>query len=101
MPWPTPSPILTRSRPRSQRCSTTPPGATNWRRPDTGGHSSSPGRPAPRRTSRRTRAPWVLDTHVVSRPPVRVVVVTYSPGDALTEFLVSLRTATTAPYDVV
>jgi N-acetylglucosaminyl-diphospho-decaprenol L-rhamnosyltransferase len=32
---------------------------------------------------------------------VRVVVVTYSPGDALTGFLTSLATATTAPYDVV
>jgi N-acetylglucosaminyl-diphospho-decaprenol L-rhamnosyltransferase len=32
---------------------------------------------------------------------VRVVVVTYSPGPALTEFLSSLATATTAPYDVV
>ena len=37
----------------------------------------------------------------MSRPPVRVVVVTYSPGDALTDFLSSLKTATTAPYDVV
>ena len=32
---------------------------------------------------------------------MRVVVVTYSPGAALTEFLTSLSTATTAPYDVV
>jgi N-acetylglucosaminyl-diphospho-decaprenol L-rhamnosyltransferase len=30
-----------------------------------------------------------------------VVVVTYSPGDALTGFLTSLSSATTAPYDVV
>jgi len=37
----------------------------------------------------------------VSRPPVRVVVVTYSPGSALTGFLTSLAGATTAPYDVV
>ncbi len=33
--------------------------------------------------------------------PVRVVVVTYSPGPALTDFLASLRTATSRPYDVV
>ena len=33
--------------------------------------------------------------------PVRVVVVTYSPGESLASFLSSLRTATTAPYDVV
>lgn len=32
---------------------------------------------------------------------MRVVVVTYSPGDTLVGFLTSLRTATTAPYDVV
>jgi N-acetylglucosaminyl-diphospho-decaprenol L-rhamnosyltransferase len=32
---------------------------------------------------------------------VRVVVVTYSPGPSLAEFLGSLRTATTAAYDVV
>ncbi len=34
-------------------------------------------------------------------PLVRVVVVTYSPGDALTAFLSSLRTATTGSYEVV
>ena len=34
-------------------------------------------------------------------PPVRVVVVTYSPGESLRAFLDSLRTATTAPYEVV
>jgi N-acetylglucosaminyl-diphospho-decaprenol L-rhamnosyltransferase len=34
-------------------------------------------------------------------PPVRVVVVTYSPGDQLAEFLSTLRTATTTPYEVV
>lgn len=34
-------------------------------------------------------------------PLVRVVVVTYSPGEQLAEFLDSLRTATTAPYEVV
>jgi N-acetylglucosaminyl-diphospho-decaprenol L-rhamnosyltransferase len=32
---------------------------------------------------------------------VRVVVVTYSPGDTLTGFLTSLPAATTAPYEVV
>jgi N-acetylglucosaminyl-diphospho-decaprenol L-rhamnosyltransferase len=32
---------------------------------------------------------------------VRVVVVTYSPGDTLTGFLTSLATATAAPYEVV
>jgi N-acetylglucosaminyl-diphospho-decaprenol L-rhamnosyltransferase len=32
---------------------------------------------------------------------VRVVVVTYSPGDTLAGFLSSLRSATTVPYDVV
>jgi N-acetylglucosaminyl-diphospho-decaprenol L-rhamnosyltransferase len=32
---------------------------------------------------------------------VRVVVVTYSPGESLAAFLTSLRTATTSPYDVV
>jgi N-acetylglucosaminyl-diphospho-decaprenol L-rhamnosyltransferase len=32
---------------------------------------------------------------------VRVVVVTYSPGDVLADFLSSLRTATISPYDVV
>jgi N-acetylglucosaminyl-diphospho-decaprenol L-rhamnosyltransferase len=37
----------------------------------------------------------------VTRPPVRVVVVTYSPGAALTGFLTSLDTATTGPCDVV
>ena len=37
----------------------------------------------------------------MTRPPVRVVVVTYSPGETLGEFLTSLRTATTASYDVV
>jgi N-acetylglucosaminyl-diphospho-decaprenol L-rhamnosyltransferase len=35
------------------------------------------------------------------RVAVRVVVVTYSPGEALAGFLDSLRTATTAPYEVV
>jgi N-acetylglucosaminyl-diphospho-decaprenol L-rhamnosyltransferase len=34
-------------------------------------------------------------------PQVRVVVVTWSPGEALDAFLTSLRTATTAPYEVV
>ena len=34
-------------------------------------------------------------------PPVRVVVVTYSPGESLALFLSSLKTATTASYDVV
>ena len=34
-------------------------------------------------------------------PPLRVVVVTYSPGDSLAPFLASLRAATTLPYDVV
>jgi N-acetylglucosaminyl-diphospho-decaprenol L-rhamnosyltransferase len=37
----------------------------------------------------------------VTSPQVRVVVVTYSPGDALTGFLTSLPAATTASYDVV
>jgi N-acetylglucosaminyl-diphospho-decaprenol L-rhamnosyltransferase len=37
----------------------------------------------------------------VTAPPVRVVVVTYSPGDALTSFLTSLAAATTSPYEVV
>jgi N-acetylglucosaminyl-diphospho-decaprenol L-rhamnosyltransferase len=36
-----------------------------------------------------------------ARPLVRVVVVTYSPGEALGDFLRTLRTATTAPYEVV
>jgi N-acetylglucosaminyl-diphospho-decaprenol L-rhamnosyltransferase len=33
--------------------------------------------------------------------PLRLVVVTYSPGESLAAFLTSLRTATTRPYDVV
>ncbi len=33
--------------------------------------------------------------------PLRVVVVTYSPGDSLDTFLATLRTATTRPLDVV
>ena len=33
--------------------------------------------------------------------PVRVVVVTYSPGESLGTFLETLRTATTRPYEVV
>jgi N-acetylglucosaminyl-diphospho-decaprenol L-rhamnosyltransferase len=37
----------------------------------------------------------------VSAPPLRVVVVTYSPGPALADFLSSLGTATSRPYDVV
>lgn len=37
----------------------------------------------------------------MSATPVRVVVVTYSPGASLGAFLDSLRTATTGPYDVV
>ena len=37
----------------------------------------------------------------MSGTPLRVVVVTYSPGSSLGEFLRSLRTATSAPYDVV
>ncbi|MCU1591549.1 MAG: putative DTDP-Rha:a-D-GlcNAc-diphosphoryl polyprenol, a-3-L-rhamnosyl transferase [Frankiales bacterium] len=37
----------------------------------------------------------------MSPPPVRVVVVTYSPGEALPGFLTSLRSATTTSYDVV
>ncbi len=37
----------------------------------------------------------------MSRPHARVVVVTYSPGDALPGFLTSLRAATAASYDVV
>ena len=34
-------------------------------------------------------------------PPLRLVVVTYSPGDSLTTFLKSLEVATTQPYEVV
>lgn len=34
-------------------------------------------------------------------PPLRVVVVTYSPGDSLAVFLTSLRAATSRPLDVV
>jgi N-acetylglucosaminyl-diphospho-decaprenol L-rhamnosyltransferase len=37
----------------------------------------------------------------VSGAPLRVVVVTYSPGDSLPAFLSSLASATTLPYDVV
>ena len=37
----------------------------------------------------------------MSDAPVRVVVVTYFPGDSLGTFLTSLATATTRPYDVV
>ncbi|CAA9334063.1 MAG: N-acetylglucosaminyl-diphospho-decaprenol L-rhamnosyltransferase [uncultured Frankineae bacterium] len=37
----------------------------------------------------------------MSGPPLRVVVVTFSPGPALPEFLRSLRTATTTPHEVV
>jgi N-acetylglucosaminyl-diphospho-decaprenol L-rhamnosyltransferase len=37
----------------------------------------------------------------VSEPPLRVVVVTYSPGPALADFLSSLRAATSGAYDVV
>jgi N-acetylglucosaminyl-diphospho-decaprenol L-rhamnosyltransferase len=37
----------------------------------------------------------------VSVAPLRVVVVTYSPGDSLPAFLSSLASATTRPYDVV
>ena len=37
----------------------------------------------------------------MTSPPVRVVVVTYSPGDSLALFLSSLATATTSSYDVV
>jgi len=38
---------------------------------------------------------------VNDRPQLRVVVVTYSPGEALAAFLASLATATTTAYDVV
>jgi N-acetylglucosaminyl-diphospho-decaprenol L-rhamnosyltransferase len=37
----------------------------------------------------------------VTAAAVRVVVVTYSPGDSLGHFLETLRTATTRPYEVV
>jgi N-acetylglucosaminyl-diphospho-decaprenol L-rhamnosyltransferase len=37
----------------------------------------------------------------VTDPLVRVVVVTYSPGESLADFLSSLRIATTSSYDVV
>ena len=37
----------------------------------------------------------------MTSPHVRVVVVTYSPGRALTDLLTSLAAATTAPYEVV
>jgi N-acetylglucosaminyl-diphospho-decaprenol L-rhamnosyltransferase len=37
----------------------------------------------------------------VTDPLVRVVVVTYSPGESLADFLSSLRRATTSSYDVV
>ena len=40
-------------------------------------------------------------TVTVTAPTVRVVVVTYSPGPALQDFLDTLATATTASYDVV
>jgi N-acetylglucosaminyl-diphospho-decaprenol L-rhamnosyltransferase len=36
-----------------------------------------------------------------TRPPIRVVAVTYSPGDRLEEFVESLATATESPVDVV
>ncbi len=38
---------------------------------------------------------------MTAEPALRVVVVTYSPGDALPAFLASLRSATSASYDVV
>ncbi|MGY1835187.1 glycosyltransferase family 2 protein [Blastococcus sp. SYSU DS0669] len=38
---------------------------------------------------------------VPADPPLRVVAVTYSPGESLTGFLDTLRTATTRPLDVV
>jgi N-acetylglucosaminyl-diphospho-decaprenol L-rhamnosyltransferase len=38
---------------------------------------------------------------VTGAPPLRLVVVTYSPGESLPAFLASLRTATTRTYDVV
>jgi N-acetylglucosaminyl-diphospho-decaprenol L-rhamnosyltransferase len=37
----------------------------------------------------------------VTGPILRVVAVTYSPGEALTRFVESLRSATTRPYEVV
>jgi len=37
----------------------------------------------------------------MTAPPLRVVVVTYSPGETLPSFLTSLASATTRPYDVV
>ncbi|SFD95088.1 glycosyltransferase family 2 protein [Blastococcus tunisiensis] len=40
-------------------------------------------------------------TEEQARPALRVVAVTFSPGDALTGFLDTLRTATTRPLDVV
>ena len=98
---------LHRARPRrdrartSRRCSTTPTGGPAWARPVTSARSSSPGRPAPRRTWRRSpalssrdRGPCTADRPRRRRhlPPGRV---------ARAAFLSSLRTATTAPYEVV
>ena len=40
-------------------------------------------------------------TDMPATPRVRVVVVTFSPGAALTAFLDSLTRAISAPYDVV
>jgi N-acetylglucosaminyl-diphospho-decaprenol L-rhamnosyltransferase len=63
---------------------------------------SSPGRPAPRRTWPPSPAPCRRDPlPTVSGAPLRVVVVTYSPGDSLPAFLSSLATATSRPYEVV
>jgi hypothetical protein len=85
-------------------CWTTPTGAPSWGRPGTSARCSSPGRPARRPTSlpsgaRSSRERPSPTQHVSA--PLRVVVVTYSPGTALADFLASLRTATRRPYEVV
>src|SRR3989442_9002213 len=78
-------------------------GAVRWARPRSPGRRSSPGRRARRRTSRRTPGPPVADRGASVPPPdaVGVVVVTYSPGEALDRFLDTLEKATTRPYRVV
>ena len=91
------------------RCSTTPSGGpSSAAAGHAAGARSSPGRPAPRRTSRPTRAPLVSDrtagdvrlrqrrrsTAGRRASPTR-------PGDTWTRSSTRSATATTAPYEVV
>ncbi len=86
-------------------CSTTKTGGSSWAARLRPGCRLRLGRGPPRSTSGRSRrqqdaGPWWRRWRVVTGP-LRVVAVTYSPGESLVGFLDSLRQPRLGPVDVV